>query len=67
MVYLWDLATGRKLREYAFVDGDPPLPNPAVGGRPVYFAAVSPDGHVIAFGSQSRFLEVRDLATGEVL
>jgi WD40 repeat protein len=67
MVYLWDLATGRKVREYAFVDGDPPLPNPPAGGRPVYFAAVSPDGRLIAFGSQSRFFEVRDLATGEVL
>jgi WD40 repeat protein len=67
MVYLWDLASGKKVREYSFIDGDPPLPNPAAGGRPVYFAAVSPDGRLIAFGSQSRFFEVRDLATGEVL
>ena len=67
MVYLWDLATGRKVREYTFIDGDPPQPNPAAGGRPVYFAAVSPDGRLIAFGSQSRFFEVRDLATGDVL
>jgi RNA polymerase sigma factor (sigma-70 family) len=66
MVYHWDLATGKKVREYAFIDGDPPqanLPN----GRPVYFAAVSPDGRTIAFGSQSRLLELRDLATGELL
>jgi RNA polymerase sigma factor (sigma-70 family) len=67
MVYLWDLASGKKVREYAFIDGDPPQPNPPAGGRPVYFAAVSPDGRLIAFGSQSRFFEVRDLATGEVL
>jgi RNA polymerase sigma factor (sigma-70 family) len=66
IVYLWDLATGRKIREYTFIDGDPPQPNPA-RGRPVYFAAVSPDGRLIAFGSQSRFLEVRDLASGTVL
>jgi WD40 repeat protein len=44
MVYLWDLATGKKIREYRFIDGDPPNPDPPVGGgRPVYFAAVSPD------------------------
>jgi WD40 repeat protein len=66
MVYLWDLASGKKVREFAFIDGDPPQPNPA-GGRPVYFAAVSPDGRLIVFGSQSRFFEVRDLATGEAL
>jgi RNA polymerase sigma factor (sigma-70 family) len=68
MVYLWDLATGRKIQEYSFIDSeDPARPNPVAGGRPVYFAAVSPDGRLIAFGSQSRFLEVRDLASGEIL
>src|SRR5947207_15618706 len=45
---------------------DPPRPKP-VGGRPVYNGAVSPDGRIIAFGSQSRFLELRDLATGALL
>jgi RNA polymerase sigma factor (sigma-70 family) len=66
MVYLWDLASSKKVREYAFIDGDPPLAD-AAGGRPVYFAAVSPDGRLIVFGSQSRLFEVRDLLTGEVL
>jgi WD40 repeat protein len=64
MVYLWDLETGKKIREYRFIDGDPPNPNPPAGrGRRVYVAAVSPDGRLIAFGSQSRFFEVRDLGT----
>jgi RNA polymerase sigma factor (sigma-70 family) len=68
MIYLWDLATGRKICEYAFIDSeDPARPNPVVGGHPVYFAAASPDGRLIAFGSQKRFLEVRDLASGTVL
>jgi WD40 repeat protein len=67
LVYHWDLATGKKIREYSFIDGDPPQPNPPGQGRPVYEVAVSPDGRLIAFGSQSRFLEVRDLASGMVL
>src|SRR5207244_8570480 len=48
MVYYWDVATGRKTREYEFLDGEPPQRNPNVTG-PVYFAAVSPDGRLIAF------------------
>jgi hypothetical protein len=67
LVALWDLATGRKVREYAFPDDeDPARANPA-WGRPVYHGAVSPDGRLIAFGSQKRFLELRDLATGAQL
>ncbi|HLN32723.1 MAG TPA: sigma-70 family RNA polymerase sigma factor [Gemmataceae bacterium] len=66
MVYLWDLPTGRKIREYPFMDEE--QPKRIVGlGRQVYFAAVSPDGRFIAFGSQSRFLELHDLITGELL
>jgi WD40 repeat protein len=68
LVYLWDLATGRKVREYTFPDGDdPPGPNPLAWGRAVYTGAVSPDGRLIAFGSQGRFLELRDLASGALL
>jgi WD40 repeat protein len=69
IVYHWDLTSGKKVREYTFLDQEDPTraAPPAVGGRPVYVAAVSPDGRIVAFGSQSRFLEVRDLATGELL
>jgi RNA polymerase sigma factor (sigma-70 family) len=64
----WDVATGRKLYEYTFVDAeDPARPTPPGGGAPVYNAALSPDGRLLVLGSQLRFLEVRDRETGEVL
>jgi RNA polymerase sigma factor (sigma-70 family) len=65
-VCYWDVGTGRKLHEYEFHDGGPGQQIAKAPGA-VYFAAVSPDGRLITFASQSRFFEVREFASGNVL
>jgi len=67
MIRVWDLVAGKVVHTYSFLDAPDPGRPPAGGGRPVYYNAVSPDRRLIALGSQFRFLEVRDLLTGEVL
>ncbi len=68
--HLWDLPTGRKLRQFSFVEvtGPPQGLPPPVGGDKSsypYSAAVSPDGRLIAYGTQARFLVLHDLGTGK--
>jgi WD40 repeat protein len=58
LVQVWDLAARREIRRFALPEGK---------GRqsPSYTAAVSPDGRCLAYSSQSGFLALYDLSTGE--
>jgi len=64
---LWDVATGKKLRQFSLPEDQPnkvPLNIPGVG-KPVFTAALSPDGNLLAFGSQDRYLVLKDVDTGQ--
>jgi WD40 repeat protein len=72
---VWDLATGRELRQFAYTevpDRPGPIPIPPGGAAPalgvtIYSAAVSPDFRLLAFGSRNRFIEIHDLHSGHVV
>jgi RNA polymerase sigma factor (sigma-70 family) len=67
---VWDVTTGKTMRavEYAeAVKSRPgPVPVPLAGGREsaIFAAAVSPDGRLIAFGSDNDLIAVHELAGG---
>jgi RNA polymerase sigma factor (sigma-70 family) len=63
---LWDVASGRITQEYVYSDENPAQAK-ANGQRSVSHAALSPDRRILALGSGSRFLELRDLGTGTLL
>lgn len=67
---LWDLPAGRVSSQFAFHDTWGPNETKwnGDGEYPYYLAKVSPDGCLMAFGSQSNnFIEVRELPTGEFI
>src|SRR5262249_19331990 len=59
-VEVWDVAAGKKLRQFSLPADEGPNP-----GGAVFSAALSPDGKLLAFGSQTRFLVLKDMITGE--
>ena len=68
----WELPAGKERQRFPFTEPGPPagtaLAFPAGDRNGVaYLAAVSPDGRLIAYGSQSRYLVLHDLATGKEL
>jgi RNA polymerase sigma factor (sigma-70 family) len=69
---VWNLSTGRELRQIPFVEhadpNDPsPRPPPGLGaGWAIYTATVSPDGRLLAFGGNS-FIELHEVATGKMV
>jgi RNA polymerase sigma factor (sigma-70 family) len=73
--HVWDVAAGKKRRRFEFADpGTPaavPVPVPAGGkagrGNLSYAAAASPDGRLLAYGSQLRYLAVHETATGKAV
>src|SRR5205085_837307 len=62
--HLWGVATGRKVLQFPFPDHDEPR-RMATKSFPSYFTAISPDHRLIAYGSQSRYLSLLELATGK--
>src|SRR5262249_18539272 len=69
LIRLWDLAAGRVSSQFAFYDtwGNT-LKHIGAGEFPHYVAKVSPDGRLMAFGSESNnFIELRELPTGEFI
>src|SRR5439155_11890738 len=76
-VHLWNVATGREIRQFQArgypesATGKPGAIAPgaiAPGGMTLYTSgAISPDGRLLALGSQFGFLVVYDLATGQEL
>jgi RNA polymerase sigma factor (sigma-70 family) len=62
--HLWDLVTGKKVLEFPFpYDRGPRQPGPSNKGLS-YNAAVSPDGRLIAYGSQFNYLVLMETTTG---
>jgi RNA polymerase sigma factor (sigma-70 family) len=55
--HVLDVATGKPRGRFPFLGDE--------DKRSSYVAALSPDGELIAFGSQGRFLVVQDVATGK--
>jgi RNA polymerase sigma factor (sigma-70 family) len=71
---VWDVTTGKTVREVEYTEAvnprSGPVPVPALGGGPqpsFFAAAVSPDGRLIAFGSQHDMIAVHELAGGAEL
>jgi RNA polymerase sigma factor (sigma-70 family) len=56
-VHVLDVATGKVRKEFPFAGDE--------DRRMSYAAALSPDGRLVAFGSQARFLSVQELETGK--
>jgi RNA polymerase sigma factor (sigma-70 family) len=72
MVRVWDLGTGRQLRQITLVEDEAPPgrvmpPGGAISLGRFYSATLSSDGRLFAYGSRQRFLVVYDLATGKVV
>jgi len=66
-VHSWELASGRKVSRFSFdTTGTPAIPG---GGSNfyAYSAVASPDGRLIAYGSQQRSLVLHELSTGRVV
>jgi RNA polymerase sigma factor (sigma-70 family) len=69
---VWDLASGKMTRQFEFAEGPraanmPVAPGFGDRGRMAYTATVSPDGRLIAYGSQQGYLAVHEVATGKVV
>lgn len=68
---VWDVTTGKTVRQLAYVEAAKSRPGPvAVPGSPelsLFAAAVSPDGRLIAFGSENDLIAIHDLASGTEL
>jgi RNA polymerase sigma factor (sigma-70 family) len=65
-VEVWDVASGKKLRQFSLPeDKEHNVPVNIPVGKPVFTAALSPDGKLLAFGSQDRFLVLKDMVTGQ--
>jgi len=68
---VWDLATGKELRQIAYAEAPGPArgpvpPGPAApGGLIIFSAAVSPDARLLAFGGRKGFIAIHDLVSGE--
>jgi hypothetical protein len=59
-----DVTTGKRLRQFSLPeDHQGPVGLPV--GKPVFTAALSPDGTLLAFGSQDRYLVLKDMVTGQ--
>jgi RNA polymerase sigma factor (sigma-70 family) len=59
-VHVWDVAGGRKQIRYSVL-----RPRPETQGHASYMTAISPDGRLLAYGSQDKYLTLFELATGE--
>jgi WD40 repeat protein len=61
---LWDYTLGRKLSGFSF----PKERGPSQGNLNLaFYTAVSPDGRIIAYGSQEKYLALMEIATGREL
>jgi RNA polymerase sigma factor (sigma-70 family) len=75
--HVWDVKTRRKRHQFSFADVRPnrsdgrPVPAPVgPGGTRTglgYAAAASPDGQLVAYGSQSHYLALHETATGKAV
>jgi hypothetical protein len=76
--HIWDVKSAHELRKFEFEDvrpqpgaGQPvpPVPVGPGGSRTGlgYAAAVSPDGRLIAYGSQAQYLAIQEVLTGKTL
>jgi WD40 repeat protein len=64
-MHLWDLSAGRKLLQFPFPkDRGPPRPGVSADQLLAYLIAISPDGRLVAYGSQEKYLVFMELATG---
>jgi RNA polymerase sigma factor (sigma-70 family) len=63
---VWDATTGKMVRQFEYAEAAKTRPGPVpVDGNPEvsnFTAAVSPDGRLIAFGSENDLIAVHDLA-----
>jgi hypothetical protein len=72
---VWDLATGKQVRHVQYTEapnrpaGRQRVADKRIGGvaNAYYQAAVSPDGRLIAFGSENGMIAVHDLVAGHEL
>jgi RNA polymerase sigma factor (sigma-70 family) len=72
--HVWDVDSGKELRKFEFAEPSQPAPVAPVpvGGKPgkhnwAYAASISPDGRLIAYGSQTNYLAIHDVATGKAI
>jgi WD40 repeat protein len=64
---VWDVKTGKKVRQFEFLDHLPAGARLAGEGRRglSYSAELSPDGRLLAYGSQRGYLALHDVTTGK--
>jgi RNA polymerase sigma factor (sigma-70 family) len=68
---VWDLATGKELRQIAYAESPGPARGPmppgpvAPAGLVIFSAAVSPDARLLAFGGRKGFIAIHDVSSGE--
>jgi RNA polymerase sigma factor (sigma-70 family) len=66
-LHVWDAAGGHKLLQFPFPQDRGPQRPTAVGGGGMlaYTAVTSPDGRLIAYGSQEKYLVLMEVLTGK--